>query len=96
MEYLDSYNNRRIKAEGLATCSSQTTSPFGCLNNLYLNLCLTFWEALHYILRDAYQALSLYRNVTICPLVQFLLGAKVVLVSPAVIPSPVAHFTASV
>ncbi len=36
IEYLDYYNNRRIKAKakGLAACNSQTTSPFGSLNNL--------------------------------------------------------------
>ena len=28
-------------AEGLAACSSQTTSPFGCLNNFFAKLCLT-------------------------------------------------------
>ena len=33
--YLAYYNNHRIKAKlkGLPACNSQTTSPFGCLNN---------------------------------------------------------------
>ena len=31
------------KAEGLAACNSQTTSPFGGLNNFTLKYCLTFW-----------------------------------------------------
>ena len=33
--YLAYYNNHRDqgKAKGLAACNSQTTSPFGCLNN---------------------------------------------------------------
>ena len=43
LDYLDYYNNRRIKAEGLAACNSQTTSPFGCLNIFTFKYCLTFW-----------------------------------------------------
>ena len=40
VEYLDYYNNRRIKvkSKGLAACNSQTASPFGCLNNLLQNI----------------------------------------------------------
>ena len=34
IEYIDYYNNRRIKTKGLAACVAQTTSPLGCLNNL--------------------------------------------------------------
>ena len=36
VEYLDYYNNRRIRAKRRAcACNSQTTSPFGYLNNFY-------------------------------------------------------------
>ena len=40
VDYLDYYNNRRIKAKlkGLPACSSQTTSPFGCLNYFFKNI----------------------------------------------------------
>ena len=41
VEYLDYYNNRRIresKTKGLAACNSQTTSPFGYLNNFYFKI----------------------------------------------------------
>lgn len=31
------------KAEGLATCNSQTTSPFSRLNNVYLKIVSGFW-----------------------------------------------------
>ena len=50
IEYLDYYNNRRIKgkAKGLAACNSQTASPFGCLNNFYFRILSTFWG--HFIL----------------------------------------------
>ena len=40
--YLDYCNNRRIKTEGLAACNSQTTSPFGCLNNFYFKILSNF------------------------------------------------------
>ena len=48
VEYLDYYNNRRIRAKrkGLAACNSQTTSPFGYLNNFYFKYGLTFWDHL--------------------------------------------------
>ena len=50
IEYLDYYNNRRIKAKlkGLAACNSQTASPFGCLNNFYFKILSNFWGSLHY------------------------------------------------
>ena len=35
------------KAKGLAACSSQTTSPFGCLNNFYFQILSNFWGSLH-------------------------------------------------
>ena len=49
VEYLDYYNNRRIKAKpkGLAACNSQTTSPFGCLNNFYFKILSNFSGSLH-------------------------------------------------
>ena len=35
------------KTKGLAACNSQTTNPFGCLNNFYFkNMTLTFWDHL--------------------------------------------------
>ncbi len=49
IEYLDYYNNRRIKAKlkGLAACNSeQTASPFGCLNNFYFRILSNFLGAL--------------------------------------------------
>ncbi len=50
IEYLDYYNNRRIKAnlKGLAACNSQTASPFGCLNNFYFKILSNFLGSLHY------------------------------------------------
>ena len=43
IDYLDYYNNRRIKAKLKAcACSSQTTSPFGCLNNFYFQILSNF------------------------------------------------------
>ena len=39
IEYLDYYNNRRINA----ACNSQTTSPFGCLNNFYDEFLSNLW-----------------------------------------------------
>ena len=49
IEYLDYYNNRRIKAKlkGLAACNSQTASPFGCLNNFYFKILSNFLGSLH-------------------------------------------------
>ncbi len=40
IEYLDYYNNRRIKTKlkGLAACVAQTASPFGSLNSIYLKI----------------------------------------------------------
>jgi hypothetical protein len=35
------------KTEGLAACNSQTTSPFGCLNNFYFKILSNFSGALH-------------------------------------------------
>ena len=35
VDYLDYYNNRPYQGKGLAACSSQTTSPFGCLHYFY-------------------------------------------------------------
>ena len=35
------------KTEGLAACNSQTTSPFGCLNNFYFKILSNFLGALH-------------------------------------------------
>ena len=35
IEYLDYYNNRRIKAKLKGLPPAQTASPFGCLNNFY-------------------------------------------------------------
>lgn len=39
VEYPDYYSNRRMKAKwkGLATCDSQTASPFDCWNNCAYN-----------------------------------------------------------
>ncbi len=44
VEYLDYYNNRRIKAKlkGLAAYNSQTASPFSCLNNFYFKTLSNF------------------------------------------------------
>ncbi len=53
VEYLDYYNNRRIKAK-LAACNSQTASPFGCLNNFCFKLLSNFLGALHVKLRGIY------------------------------------------
>ncbi|WP_419171006.1 hypothetical protein, partial [Negativibacillus massiliensis] len=36
------------KAEGLAACNSQTTSPFGCLNNFSTEILSNFLGALQY------------------------------------------------
>ena len=38
----------QAKVEGLAACSSQTTSPFSCLNNISLYLLSNFLGAVHY------------------------------------------------
>lgn len=35
------------KAKGLAACNSQTTSPFGCLNNFYFKILSNFLGSLH-------------------------------------------------
>jgi len=35
------------KTEGLAACNSQTTSPFGCLNNFYFKILSNFLGSLH-------------------------------------------------
>ncbi|MGO5550850.1 hypothetical protein ACTQW9_16505, partial [Lachnospiraceae bacterium LCP19S3_B12] len=36
------------KAKGLAACSSQTTSPFGCLNKFCFQILSNFLGSLHY------------------------------------------------
>ncbi len=47
VEYLDYYNNRRIRVtKGLAACNSQTTSPFGYLNNFTSKYGPDFWDHL--------------------------------------------------
>ena len=48
IEYLDYYNNRRIKAKlkGLPPAISQTASPFGCLNNFYFKILSNFLGSL--------------------------------------------------
>ncbi len=45
IEYLDYYNNRRIKAKlkGLPPAIHRQQAPFGCLNNFTSEYCLTFW-----------------------------------------------------
>ena len=44
VDYLDYYNRpqNQDKTKGLAACSSQTTSPFGLLEQFLQKYCLTF------------------------------------------------------
>ena len=58
IEYLDYYNNRRIKAKlkGLPP-AIQTASPFGCLNNFYFKLLSNFLGALQYFTAGDFYAL---------------------------------------
>ena len=40
------------KAKGLAACSSQTASPFGCLNNLYFRILSNFLGSLQIVAHE--------------------------------------------
>ena len=54
IEYLDYYNNRRIKAKlkGLPPAIPQTASPFGCLNNFYFRILSNFLGSLQIMCGD--------------------------------------------
>ena len=50
MYYIDARTQQpphQGKAKGLAACNSQTTSPFGCLNNFYFKILSEFSGSLH-------------------------------------------------
>ena len=49
MDYLDYYKQPPYqgKAKRLAACSSQATSPFGCLNNFCFEILSNFLGSLH-------------------------------------------------
>lgn len=56
---------------------------------------LPFYQVPGNFLSGSYSAISRYRKVTTCARVQVALGAKVVAVTPPVMPSSAAHATAS-
>ena len=89
IEYLDYYNNRQHqgKAKGLAACSSQTASPFSCLNNFYFRILSNFLGSLHLTNAEGFLCIQPVSNppssriilhflLTVCPAIPASLAQK--------------------